>query len=167
MVVKNSLYNEGRSKKKLLALTSLTIVALLSVLTVYAVVIGNFTGGEVTVGGVGSSTVTYSLDNSEAGTWSTTAAPASASSQWYSRLEINAGDYSGPVTITWKLQQKIDATNWADVSGATATTNIVLSGVAENVYATSDGAYSTSNHDWGADVTEAGTYRVVVSVESA
>jgi hypothetical protein len=145
--------------------TSLTVLAIASVLVVYAVTIGSFTGGEVTVGGMASSTVTYSSDNIN-GPWETTLAPGSVSDLWYSRLEISAGDYSGPVTITWQLQKKTGTSTWEDVTSASTTTTMTLAGTAEDVYASSDGA-STGNQDWGTYVTAAGTYRVIVSVESA
>ena len=140
----------------------LTVVAM-STVAVTAVLLGTFTGDEVTIGGVASSAVTYSLDNS---TFSTTLEPAGASTPWYTRLEISAGDYSGPVTITWQLEQKEDLTTWTPVSGASETTDVVLAGTAEDIYASSDGL-STTNYDWSADVTEAGTYRVVATVDSA
>jgi hypothetical protein len=163
-----SLNYRNKSKRRLFVLTALTVVAIASVLTVYAVTIGTFQGGEVTIGVVDSSTaVTYSLDNNEAGTWTDTIEPSGSSSSWYSRLEISAGDYSGPVTITWQLQQKTGPTTWTDVAGGDTTTTITLSGGAENVYATNDGAWSASNYDWSTDVSAAGTYRVVATVESA
>ena len=140
----------------------LTVIAIATV-TVTAAWLGTFPGGEVTIGGVASSTVTYSLDNSA---FSTTLTPAGASTPWYTRLEISAGDYSGPVTITWELEQKTGSSEWTPVSGATTTTDVTLAGVAENVYASSDGG-STGNYDWSADVTAAGTYRVVATVDSA
>ena len=115
-----------KSKKGLFAVTALTLIAVLSVLMVYAAIIYNFTGGEVVVGGAGSSTITYSADNNEEGSWTSTLQSASVSDPWYSRLEVSAGDYSGPVTITWKLQQK--TATWTDVPSASTTTSIILSG---------------------------------------
>jgi hypothetical protein len=58
----------------------------------------------LSVGVIGDSTVTYSVDNNETGAWTTTLAVSSPSAAWYSRLQINTGDYSGPVTMTWQLQ---------------------------------------------------------------
>ena len=141
----------------------LTIIAVALTITVAAVTIGTFTGLEVTIGGVASSSVTYSLDNSA---FSTTLQPSSTSTAWYTRLEISAGSYSGPVSITWQLEQKTGPTTWTPVSGADATTTITLSGVAENVCASSDGG-TTGNYDWSGDVPAEGTYRVVATVESA
>jgi hypothetical protein len=143
-----------------------TVITIFSVLTVYAVMIGSFQGGKLTVGGVASAIVTYSLDNSEAGSWTTTLAPSGTSSSWYSRLDIDAGDYFGPVTITWQLQQKTEPSTWTDISGADATTTMTLAGTAENAYASSDGG-NIGNYDWSTDVTTAGIYRVVVTVKSA
>ena len=151
----------------LLVGTILTVLSIVSVVGIYAVLIGQFQGGEVTVGGVGASTVTYSLDNIEAGTWTATLAPSNDSTSWYTRLEIGASSYSGPVNITWHLEQKTGVDTWTDVSGATVSTSIVLSGGAQNVYATSDGTYAAGNHDWETDVEAAGTYRVIATVESA
>jgi hypothetical protein len=158
-----SLNYTNKSKRRLLAITALTVVAIASVLTVYAVTIGTFTGGEVTIGGVASSTVTYSLDNSS---YTTTLSPSGTSTAWYTRLEIGSGSYNGPVQITWQLQQETAPSTWTDVSGAYTTTDITLSGIAEDVYASDDGT-STSNYDWSSDVTTAGTYRVVATVESS
>ena len=148
-------------------MTLLTVAAVALTVVVAAVTIGSFTGGEVTIGGVGSSEVTYSLDNIN-GPYTATLEPASASTPWFTRLEINGGDYSGPVIITWQLEQKTGPTpaDWTAVSGADTTTTITLSGSAEIVYASSDGT-TTGNYDWDTDVTESGTYRVVVTVESA
>lgn len=147
-------------------MTLLTVAAVALTVVVAAVTIGSFTGGEVTIGGVGSSEVTYSLDNIN-GPYTPTLEPASASTPWFTRLEINGGDYSGPVIITWQLEQKTGPTpDWTAVSGADTTTTITLSGSAEIVYASSDGT-TTGNYDWDTDVTESGTYRVVVTVESA
>ncbi len=140
----------------------LTVIAITTV-AVTAALLGTFTGGEVTVGGVASSTVTYSLDNTA---FSTTLTPAGASTPWYTRLEISAGDYSGPVTITWQLEQKTGPSTWGTVAGGDTNTTITLAGTAENVYASSDGG-STGNYDWSTDVTAAGTYRVVATVDSA
>lgn len=147
-------------------MTLLTLVAVLSTLAVTAVLIGSFTGGEVTVGGVASSTVTYSPDNALPGTWTTTLTPSGVSDPWYTRLEISAGDYSGPVTVTWQLQKKNGTSTWEDVSGADVITTMLLAGTAENVYASNDGG-NTGNYDWSTDVSTSGTYRVAVSVDSS
>lgn len=142
----------------------LTIAAITTV-AVTAVLIGSFQGGEVTIGGVAASTITYSIDNALPGTWETTLTSTVISDPWYTRLEIPAGSYSGPVTITWQLQQKDGPSSWTNV-GTPQTTTIVLSGNAEEVYASNDGANS-GNYDWATDATTAGTYRVDVTVESA
>ena len=145
------------SRKAFLALALLIVVVLSSVVLAYA---------EVVVGSVKLSqgTVTYSLDNAEAGTWTTTLNPGGPSDPWYSRLELNGAGYNGPVTVTWKLQQKTGFSSWTDVSGDAMSTSMVLSGSVHNIYATSDGAYSSGNYEWGQDVTASGTYRVVVTI---
>lgn len=155
---------ENKSHKGLLMLTMLTILSVASVITVYALVIGTFTGGDVTIGGIATGTVTYSTDQS---TWSTTLNPANATTSWYSKLNVNGGQYSGTaVTIVWQLQQKTGENTWIDASGATITTTMTLGAGAQDVYATGNGLAS-GNRDWGLDVTEQGTYRVVATVNSA
>jgi hypothetical protein len=140
------------------------VLSIVAVVSVYAVLIGSFTGGDVTVGGMGSGNLMYNVDNLEAGSWTSTLDSSGVGVAWYSRLEIDDGGYAGPVTITWKLQQ--ETATWTDVPGATQTTTITLTGGVENVYASGTGV-STGNHDWGAQCLQAGTYRVIVSVESA
>jgi hypothetical protein len=134
----------------------------MATLAATAAIIGTFPGGDVTIGGMASSDVTYSSDNNADGSWTTTLAPSGVSDPWYTRLEIGSGSFNGPVEITWQLQQK--TTDWGDI-GTAQTTNIVLSGNAENVYASSDGSNST-NYNWSTDISSAGTYRVVATVDS-
>ena len=145
------------SKKAFLAAALLTVALFSLVVVAYA---------EVTVGSLAplKGTLTYSLDNSEVGTWTTTLASSGPFAPWYSRLEINGAGYNGPVTITWKLQQMIGFSNWTDVSGAALSSSIVLSGSVQSVYATSDGVYSSSNYDWGQYIAASGTYRVVATI---
>ncbi len=143
------------SRKAFIATALVIVFVLSSVVVAYAEVIaGNATPPQ--------GTVTYSLNNAEAGTWSTTLTLSGPSDPWYSRLEING--YNGPVTVTWNLQQKTGVSSWTDVSGAAISTLIVLSGNMQNVYATSNGAYSSGNFNWEQDVTASGTYRLVVTV---
>jgi len=144
--------------------TLVTVLSIVAVVSVYAVLIGSFTGDVVTVGGMGSANLLYNADNNEGGSWTSTLSSSGTGVAWYSRLEIATGGYAGQVTITWQLQQE-NAT-WIDVPNANQTTSIVLTGGAENVYASGNGV-STGNHDWGAQCLQKGAYRVIVSVESA
>ncbi len=118
-------------------------------------------------GRMGEGTVTYSVDNNEPGAWTTSLTTSGPFASWYSRLELGMNGYSGSVTVTWQLQRKIDGSAWSDVTGGNTSSSVTLSGTAQIIYATSDGAYARGNHDWGTDVAAAGTYRVVVTVESA
>jgi hypothetical protein len=146
-------------------LTVLTILSAASVATVYAVLIGAFTGGDVTIGGGATGAVTYSSNAGEAGPWTTSLTPTSADASWYSKLNVNGGQYSGTaVTISWQLQRKTTDTTWSNVGSATNTDMTLIAG-AQDVYATPTGV-STDNHDWGVDVAEQGTYRVVATVNS-
>ena len=145
------------SKKAFLAIALLAAVLSCSVAVVYA---------QVTVGTAAPLTgaVTYSLTNAEDGTWTTTAAPSCPTAPWYSKLEINSAGYTGPVTVTWKLQQKTGVSNWTDISGAAMSTSITLTGNDQSIYATTNGVYGQSNYNWGQNVTTSGTYRVVATV---
>jgi hypothetical protein len=143
------------SRKAFIATALLIVFILSSIAVVYA----ETTASCATLP---QGTITYSLNNAEAGTWSTTLTLSGPSDNWYSRLEING--HNGPVTVTWMLQQKTGVSSWTDVSGAAISTSILLSGSAQNVYATSNGAYGSGNCNWGQDVTASGTYRVVATV---
>jgi hypothetical protein len=155
------LNNGKKSGKLLIVATVLTIVALASVLVVFAAILGTFQGGKVTVGGVTSGTIAYNDDNSTE--WNANLQPA-VSSPWYARIQVEG--YSGPVTITWQLQIETAPSVWSDVGGATVTTTTILAGSSEYVYASLDGS-QTSNHDWGSSITTGGTFSIKVTVASA
>jgi hypothetical protein len=155
-----------KSRKLLFIATALTIVVLALVLSVYAaVLLGTFQGGKVIVGGVGSSSVTYSTTNATDGTWTSTLTAGTVSSDWYSRLEISESNtYSGPVTITWQLQIESSPDTWTNV-GSTVTTTVTLTTGAQDVYASTNGLI-TGNTDWGSSITSAGTYAITATVDS-
>jgi hypothetical protein len=155
----------GKSKKGLLAVTLVTVLSILAVVAVYSAFIETFTGGQVTVGQVASSSIiTYNLNNDPSGSWTQTL-NVSASGDWYARLEVAAG-YTGPVTINWTLQQEsADGSTWSP-TGATVSTSVALTGGGQSVYASSDGTVG-NNYDWGLVTTNEGGYRVVVTVDSA
>ena len=153
---------QRRSKKFFYITTAITIIALASVLTVSAaVLLGTITGGDVTVAGVATGTITYST--TEDGTSGTETLQV-VSGPWYTKLAVNAG-YSGPVTITWQLQSFATG-SWQPVGSPTVTT-MSLSGSAVDVYATATGTTSTGNRNWGATATNQATYRVIVTINSA
>lgn len=157
-----------KSQRGFVAVTLLTVLSIATVLVIYAALLGTFPGGEVTVGGVGPAQVRYSFNNAnDTGPWTPTLEPGNATTPWYARFEITNGDYSGPVNMTWQLQKKNGTDTWSDIAGGAVTTLIVLSGTpTEYIYATGNGTWVAGNHDWGSDVTEAGTYRVYVTVNS-
>jgi hypothetical protein len=141
----------------------LTILSTASVVTVYAVLIGTFTGGSVTIGGSAAGTVYYSEDQS---TWTTTLSPSSPAASWYTKLTVDGGQYSGSaVTVTWQLQRQISESTWSNV-GSTTVTSMTLAAGSNDIFATANGL-STNNRDWGVDVTEEGTYRVEAVINSA
>jgi hypothetical protein len=124
--------------------------------------VGESVHGDSTNGRSATGTVTYSSDQS---TWTMSLALASVDDSWYSRLNVNGGQYSGTaVTISWQLQRKTSDTTWSDVGTAT-TTSMTLGLGSQDIYATPTGV-STPNRDWGLDVTEQGTYRVVATAIS-
>jgi len=156
-----------KSRKLLLISTVLTIIAIVSVLTVYAaVLIGTYQGGEVVIGGVGSGTIEYSTTNSTGGSWSTTLAASDPTASWYAELVIDGSNtYSGPVTISWQLQIETSPGVWSPV-GSPVITNMNLATGAQTVYASSDGTI-TANTDWSITVNNfAGTYSVKATVDS-
>jgi hypothetical protein len=155
--------NKGKKSRKLLLIaTALTIVALISVMYAYAALIGTFTGGEVTVGGVASGTINYSEDQS---TWSPTLTVTSLSTPWYANLVIGSNNkYSGPVSISWQLENETAPSTWSPV-GSPVQTSVTLSKGAQTVYASADGT-TTANTNWESLITTAGTYEVVATVDS-
>ena len=152
---------QRRSKKFFFITTAITAVALASVLTVSAaVLLGTINGGDVTVAGVATGTITYGITADGSGGWTSTLDPDGS---WYTKLSVAAG-YSGPVTITWQLQSYATG-SWEPV-GSTTVTTMSLSGSAVDVYATATGVI-TGNRDWSATATSQATYRVVVTINSA
>jgi hypothetical protein len=147
---------QNRSRKAVLVVILLIVVCSAVVATYAEVGVSNMSQFQ--------GTVTYSPKNAENGMWSTTLTISNPSDQWYSRLEINSAGCNRHVTVIWQLQQKTDFSSWTAVSGAVISTSITLSGGAQNVYATYDGAYSSSNHDWGQNAVKSGTYRVVATL---
>lgn len=128
-----------KSRKLLIGATIIMIIALSSILTVYAaVLLGTFTGGDVTVGGITSATITYSIDGTTA--WSSTLNSGAPGNSWYSKIVLGSG-YTGPATITWQLQK-----DGSPVSGATITTTKSIA-PGDTVYATLTGVQS-GNLDW-------------------
>ena len=154
--------NTKKSKKLLFVATTLMIIGLASVITVYAAVfLGTINGDAVTVHGVATGTITYNPAVDGSGSWTTNLEP---SGSWYTKLSLNAG-YAGPVTIAWQLQSYATG-SWANVGGATVSTSITLTGSAQEVYATANGLIA-SNHDWSAQASSGRTYRVIATINSA
>ena len=157
-----------KSQRGFVAVTLITVLSIALVLVVYATLLGTFTGGDVTVGGVGDAEITYSLTDLEAGPWSTTLDVGSVGTPWYARAEITVGDYNGPVTITWILEQETAPGSWSTVATYPDYTSVTLTGsIGQLIYATSDGAFLVgTNLDWDADVGNAGTYHVIATINT-
>ena len=159
---------EKKSRKLLLIATSITILALVltiaaftSVLGVFAVNLETYTGGNVSVGGVTSGTITYNPNADGIGTWSSTLQPYGA---WYAKLAIG-NEYSQSITITWQLQNETAPSTWINVNGATVTTTITPSGSAQAVYATANGDIA-GNRDWSQYASSEGIYHIIATITS-
>ena len=153
---------EKKSRKILVLATTLTVLALAAVITVYAVaILGTFTGGPVTVQKI-TAAVSYSDTNSLTGTWNSTLQTL-AGNAWYTRLEVAAGCH-GPVTVTFQLQ--INNGTWTNTGTPTTTGVITLTGAAQDIYCATDGL-NADNFNWGTVATSQGTYQIVATVNSA
>ena len=150
-----------KSKKLLLISTALTIIALASVLTVYAAVLGTFNGNAFTVNNVTAGTVTYSSDGSTG--WTADISSFNVGNTLYARFELTSTSYTGPATITWQLQENNGG--WTSV-GSPQTTTVTLTGSAQTIYASASGS-TTGDHNWGADISTGGSYRVTATVATA
>lgn len=146
----------NNSQKAFVAVTVLTLLAVSSVLVIYATLLGTFQGSTVEVVSV-QGTVYYSLDNSTG--WATTLSNLPISDPWYARFNVTSTDgYSGGSTVTWKLYNSSSLVH-------TVATSWSLSGSEEAIYASSNGAQGT-NYDWGQNTTVAESYYIEVTVES-
>jgi hypothetical protein len=150
-----------KSRKLLLVSTALTIVALASVLTVYAAVLGTFNGNAFTVNNVTAGEVTYSADGSTG--WAATPSAFDVDNALYARFELSSTSFSGSATITWQLQ--VNSGSWTN-AGSPVTTTVTLTGSAQTIYASANGQ-STGNHNWGADIATGGSYRVLATIATA
>jgi hypothetical protein len=145
--------------------TVLTIVAISSVLLVYAAISVTFTGNAVTVSDIASGTVTYSIDGGS--TFSASPLGFNVGGSLYTRFELTSTSYTGSATVTWQLQKDNSGT-WTNV-GSTVLTSLTLTGSAQTIYASDDGTAAgnlTPNQNWGLDISTGGSYRVTATVAS-
>jgi hypothetical protein len=157
-----------KSRKLLLITTVLTIVALASVLFVYAAVtLFTVTGGNVTVLGVTTGTIEYATTNTGTPTWIT---PLQISSgAWYAEIVISSSStYHGPVTITWQLQTDVSGSwvNDANIGSSVTTTGVSLAGGSQTIYASTDDTLPNAIN-WGSVDSTPGTYQIIATVASA
>jgi hypothetical protein len=149
-----------KSRRLLFVATTLTIISLASVLTAYAAVLGTFNGNAFTVNDVANGSVTYSIDGS---TWTSTPSAFNVGGPLYARFELTSTSHSGSGTITWQLQK--DTSVFTNV-GSPVITTVTFTGSAQTIYASTDGT-TTGNHNWGADISSGGSYRVIATVATA
>ena len=129
--------NHGKKSRKLLFVaTTLMIIALASVLTVYAaVILGTFNGAAVTVNDVASGTVKYTTDGGS--TWTATPSAFNVSNSLYTRFDLASTSYPGSATVTWQLQKDNSGT-WENQGSAVITT-VTLTGSPQIIYASANG----------------------------
>jgi len=150
-----------KSQRGFVAVTLITLLAIAAVIVVYATILGTFKGGTVGVVGL-EAKIWYSEDNSTG--WTNALSGVSNGSQWYSRLNITSGSYTGLVNVTWTLRH---SSNNSVVSGSpTVTTlNFNINSVGDTIYAATDGTAQTENTNWGLYTTKPGNYYVQAVME--
>lgn len=161
-----------QSQRTFVSVTLLTVLSIAIVIVVYAAMLGGpYPGGEVKVGGVTliAGTPEYSLVD-QTGAWSPTLDVATTGTSWFARINTTGNEYVGPVRITWHLEKLMAGPTWTDVSGISPhTTDINLIANSQTIYCSSNGDITTNN-DWKNDISAAssgaGSYRVVVTIES-
>jgi len=151
---------QKKSQRGFVAVTLITLLAIALVLVVYATILGTFTGSDVTV-------VTLSGDvqycQNATGPWTTTLSNIGNGSAWYARFETTSSGYAGLVNMTWGLLE-----SGTEVSpSVNQTTQVTLTGTSgQIIYASADGT-TTGIKNWGANTTQAGTYQIKVTIETA
>src|SRR5208283_3658083 len=156
--------NQKKSRKVLFIATVLTIIALASVLFVYAAVtLFSVTGGNVTVLGVTTGTIEYNTAKDGSGTWSQT---LTTNVTWYAELVIgSSSSYTGPVTVTFQLESY--ATGSLQPEGTAVVTSVVsLVGGPQTIYAATDNVLADAQN-WALIATSGGTYEITATVASA
>jgi hypothetical protein len=151
---------ERKSKKLLIVSTALMVLALSSVLVVYAVSLGTFIGNPVTVNDVAAGSVKYSTDGSS---YSADISAFNVGGHLYARFELTSNTATGSGTVTWQLQKNTGS--WVDVDSPVIST-VTLTGGAQTIYASANGN-STSNTDWGSLITTGGSYRVTATLATS
>lgn len=149
--------------RKILVVALAITITLAASAGIYAlgVHLGIFYGGPVQTVEV-EGTVAYSETNSTTATWTPELTNIAAGSPWYARFNVTGDGYSGVVTLTWVLQEKVSGV-YTDTA-YTVSTTVTLSGSPQFVYASAAGSIGT-NKNWGIHTTKAATWRVAVSVE--
>jgi len=145
-----------KSQRGFVAVTLITLLAIATVIVVYAALLGTFQGGNVTVVSVNGE-VQYSLNNSTG--WTTSLSNVPVNGEWYARFNKTASGYTGNVQVTWELWN-------ASLVYTVTTTSFSLNGsIVQQIYASSTGS-QTTNYNWGQKCTVTGTYYIKVTINS-
>lgn len=151
-----------KSRKLLLVATALTIIAMASILTVYAAFLVTFNGNAVNVNDIASGNVMYSTDGGS--TFGASPSEFNVGNSLYTRFELISTSYSESATVTWHLQ-KNNLGSWDNVGSPKSTT--VSSLAADQIIYVSDDGEALNNFNWGTLISTGGSYRVTATVTSA
>ena len=156
-----------KSQRAFVGVSLITVLGVSVVLVVYATLLGTLTGGNVVVGGL-EGDVYYSLSNvNTLPGWTTALDVSGTGVAWYGKINVTAGGYVGPASISFQLYKTTDGgTNWSTVGSATTITGFQLSGSDQQIFATSDGLFGAGNRDWSLTATSSATYRIVATINT-
>jgi hypothetical protein len=146
-----------KSQRGFVAVTLITLLAIALVIIAYATILGTFKGGNVTVVGV-QAQIWYNPTNNASASWTNTLSDLNNGTQWYARLNITSGGYTGHANVTWTLY---NATSDTVISGSptVSTVNFDITGVGSTIYASTTGA-NTGNTNWGSYTGVVGPYYI-------
>src|SRR3990170_7449383 len=115
-----------KPRKAFLAVTVMTVLAVTTVFLVYAVILGTYYGGNVSVSQI-QGTVYY--NNPDVAGWSATLSVGNGT-VWNTRLNVTNTPSSQTVNVAWTLQKyNTTSSAWDTVSGPSPpTTTIALNG---------------------------------------
>ncbi len=125
--------------------------------------LGTFTGSTVTVVSLNGDIKYDDLNSTTASDWTPTLSNIANGSSWYTLFNTSSTGYTGLVNMTWQLQWS----NGTNVGVSQTTNNFNLTGAIGQVIYASDNGAITSNKNWGASTTSAGTYQIEMTVVTA
>ena len=156
--------NRSKSQREFVVVTLIALISIALIITVYATILGTYTGDTVTVVSLNGDIKYDDLNSTTASDWSPTLSNIANGSLWYALFNTSSSGYTGNVNMTWTLQWS----NGTAVPSATQTTNnFALIGSAGQVIYASDAGTQVANKDWGQYTTDVGTYQIELTVVTA